>query len=425
MQVLRVAALIMATTIWAGVAACADSGAVVASTTNTEAVETPAPLPATSTPEPLTENLTDSCVDEFHPSLDYFPDKATLEFAQNFSVQYHDHYKVLIVNEPYPGGAPERYILVQCGAPLPQLGRGFENATVIEVPISKIFTGSTTHLPVLSELGRIDSLTGVAQAGYISSVEVLEMIDQGDVIEFAPTFTIDTELVIEAAPDVLLSSGIGPSDAPEALKNAGIHVVWNGEWLETTPLGRAEWVKMVALLFNEEKRAADAFEGIASDYLDFVTSTGKIADEDRPSVMTGVEFGGIFYASGGKSFAAQLINDAGGDYVWSDDEGTSAIETDIESQLDRAGDADHWINGGAFWMSLQDVADADERYTEFAAFKNGQVWANNLAMNEAGANNYFELGVLRPDLVLADLVSILHPELNEGHELRFYRKLQR
>ncbi len=410
--------LMLMTISWVVMSACSDSSSDDVSLEQSEEV-------ANQSSRSLASNLVDGCVDEFDPDLDYFPDKADLEFATNFSIEYHGHYKTLTVNEPYPGGDAQRYVLLQCGAPSPELIGEMMGATIVEIPISTIFTSSTTHLPMLVELGRVDALRGVAQAGFISSAEVLEVISDGEVVEFAPTFAIDAELVIDSAPDVLMASGTGPSDAHEALSNADVDVVWNGEWLEETPLGRSEWLKMVAALFNDEARADEAFEDIADAYQSFVSRTAEISDADRPSVMTGIEFGGIFYASGGRSFAAHLIRDAGGYYVWSDDEGTSSIETDIETQLERAGDSDYWLNAGAFWMSLQDVADADERYTEFAPYRDGQIWTNNLAVNDAGANDYFELGVLRPDLVLADMVSILHPSLAEGHEPHFYRRLQR
>ncbi len=356
--------------------------------------------------------------------MDYFPQKSSPEFAGNFTIEYHKSYKLLTVKEPFTGGSPRSYLLAQCGAPVPQLEGRWANAPVIRIPVETIFTGSTTHLPMLAALGRVDSLTGVAQTGYVSSQPVLDRIAAGLVAEFAPTFEIDAEVVIEASPGVLLASDAGPSQAHDTLANAGIGVVWNGEWLEETPLGRAEWLKMVAALFNEEAKANEQFENIAGSYNALAQKTGGIPEAQRPTVMTGLEFGGVFYASGGRSFAAQLIDHAGGSYVWADDDGSGSIETDIETQLERAGDADFWINAGAFWHTLSDVAGADERYTHFKPYKTGQIWTNNLALNDAGANDYYERGVTRPDLVLADLISIFHPSLTEERELQFYKQLQ-
>ena len=384
---------------------------------------TPTPAPTAAALQQPSANLTDGCVDSFDAELDYFPSKSSLDIASNFSIEYHRHYKILTVKEPFAGGSPKSYVLVQCGTPTPQLDGDLADTPVLQVPIETIFTQSTTHLPPLVELGHLEALTGVSQKSFISSQPVLDRIAQGHVVEFAPNFEIDAELVIEAAPSVLMASDVGPSQAHDTLANAGVDVLWNGEWLEPTPLGRAEWLKMTATLFNEEARANKQFQDISDTYAGMVERTAAIPENRRPTVMTGLEFGGIYYASGGGSFAAQLINDAGATYVWSDDDGTGSIETDIETQLERAGDADFWINAGAFWHTLSDVANADGRYTNFKPYKTGQVWTNNLALNEAGANDYFERGVTRPDLVLADLISIFHPSLLVGHEPLFYRQL--
>lgn len=376
--------------------------------------------PAAVAPAAPATNLLDGAVTDFDAAIDYFPEKATITHAANFTVAYHGNYKVLTALHPSPGAGPETYVLVQRGTPSPELQGDLANATVVEVPIASIFSESTTHLPFLEELGVLDTLTGVANAGFISSEAVLARIAAGQVTEYAPTFELNSELVIERDPDVLMTGG---SEDPlyEGLRNAGIAVVANAEWLEPTPLGRAEWLKYMAVFYNREAMAESAFDAIVRGYEELRALTGDLAD--RPTVMTGFVFGGTWFATGGAGFMAQLIRDAGGDYIWSDDTGTEAIELDLEAQLDRGRDADLWLNVSAFWATLDDALAEDPRYAEFDAFTRGDVWNPTAVVNEAGANEFWELGVSRPDLILADLIRIIHPDLLPDHEPRWYLRL--
>ena len=127
--------------------------------------------------------------------------------------------------------------------------------------------------------------------------------------------------------------------------------------------------------------------------------------------------------AGGKSFAARLIEDAGADYLWSDNSSTQAIPLDLESVYLRAVDADVWINPGAA-VSLEDIGRLDERFLDLRVVRQGQVFNNNLRTNAAGGNDYWESGTVRPDLVLADLIRVFHPDLMADHRLVYYRQLK-
>lgn len=367
------------------------------------------------------ENVTEGCVTTFDASVDYFPEQSEIEYSEGYNIEYFNNYKVITVTTPWVGAeTPFTYALVQCGTPAP------ETATfdaVIEVPITSVISMSTTYLPALVELDVLDTLVALDEFDYAYSPEVRELIDAGDIVEVGGSSMVNVEQVLDLDPDVVLTYGIGSSDydAHPVLTAAGIPVALIGDFNDTTPLGRAEWVKFIAAFYNLEGDANAFFDEVVTNYNDLAALTADV--ETRPSVMVNAMFGDTWYASGGRSYAAQLIEDAGGAYVWDNDTSTGGLALSFESVLDTAQNADVWLNPN-FWFTLADGLAEDERYAEFAAFENGQAYNNIARVTPLGGNDAGELGAARPDLVLADLVAILHPELLPDHELYFYQQLQ-
>jgi iron complex transport system substrate-binding protein len=367
------------------------------------------------------------CIENFDPAKDYFPDKVETEFAENFSVEYHPSYKVVTVRRPSEGEPDEKYVLVQCGAPRPNLSGDLPKAPVIPVPIKSLFSASSTHMPLLVDLGHVEVLAGIGQARYVTTEPVPEWIRKGNVTEYAPNDVIDTELVILKAPSVLMSSGGGSaahSEAYSTLRKAGIGIVANVEWQERSALGRAEWLKFMALFLNEEQKAREQFDKVRDRYMVLKARAGQIPEKERPRVMTGAVFRGMFDISGGASYVARLIADAGGTYVWADNKATGGTSVDMEAQIARASDADVWINGGD-WTSLKAMLAEETRYRQFKPFQRGNVWLYNRILNESGGYDYWSRGITRPDLILGDLIKIFHPDLAKDHEFVWYKQVPR
>lgn len=345
--------------------------------------------------------------------------ESTIEYAKNFSLRYEDGYQVLTVHQPSPGAPPESYVLIRCGAD-PQLPPELANAQKINVPIRSLYAGSTTHLPLLVDLDRLDVLTGVATAAYVTSPKVIERINAGAVVEYAPNEQFDVERVIAGKPDVLMTDGFDdPGYAP--VRAAGIAVVANAEFLEPTPLGRAEWIKVMAALTGDEVRAAQVFDEIEARDTE-TAARAQRAGEQVP-VVVGSMFEGVWAVPAGGSYLGQLIRDAGGTTPWQDDPSTGSLTLSFETVYAQAGQAPIWLSTQD-WRSRADVLAADPRYGELAAMKTGQLWTANKSMGPSGGSDFYERGVTRPDLVLADLVAILHPDLAPGHEFTFYTRVQ-
>lgn len=366
----------------------------------------------------------DGCITSFQDGADYFPERATITYAQNFTVTYFDTYKVVSVLQPFPGGAAETYVLLQCGAPVPDLGEDLAGAQIIEIPLSTVFSASATHNPMLDALGLVDRLTGVTSLAYTATPSVLERAAAGHIVEFAPTFETNVELVIDAQPAALMTGG-GDDPAYSRIRAAGIPVVANAEWLEPGILARAEWLKYVALYFNAEGEANALFDRIDAAYASAGARTAGLSDPERPLVFAGSTFQGIFNAPGGASYSAQVMEAAGARYIFAENRDTASLSfADLEVILDRAAEAEFWINAAIQYRSLADIETDEPRLAALPAAQSGQVWVYDLGARETGALPFWELGVLRPDLFLLDLVKIFHPELAKDHEFVFYRSIE-
>lgn len=366
-----------------------------------------------------TEGLASDCISDFDPTVDYFPDKVEVTEAENFSITYENSYQILTVDEPFPGGDPETYVLVRCGAPEPALPDDLAAAQQIPVPISTLYSGSTTHLPLITELDVLDVLTGVSNAAYPSDPAVRERIDADEIAEYAPGGTVDAEAVLIADPDVVMTGG---TDEPAyaQFRNAGIGVVANAEWLESSPLGRAEWIKVMGALTGREAQATEVYNDIRQRYVD---AAATAADAAPVPVLVGSMMQGTWYMPPGGSYAGRLLSDAGAQWPWQSSSSLESLPLDFETVVLQAADAPVWLVMENNWTTQADILAADERYDGLAAVSEGQVWNANRAMGAGGGNDYYERGVLRPDLILSDLVAILHPDLRPDHEFTFYRQV--
>jgi iron complex transport system substrate-binding protein len=364
-------------------------------------------------------NLTKGCIERFDAVTDYFPDKVAIEDAISFTVEYRKFYKIVTVKQAYAGGPPERYVLVQCGAPAPRLTGELAGAEVISVPIASLFAFSPTHLSLLVDLDRVDVLTGVPRLDVVVTPEVQARIATGRVTEFARGGpAIDVERVVAVKPSLLMAGGSFNATL-SVIRNAGVPVVANTEWLEPTALGRAEWVKYIALFLNEDRKAQSVYGAMKARYRALSARVAGQPEAARPLVMTGRSARGTFTIAGGRSYVASLIRDAGGRYVWADNTAVGSASVDLEAQIRRASNADVWINGGG-WMNLPAMLDDEPRYVEFKAYRTGQVWVYERRVTPTGGNDYWSRSVTHPDLALADIVKILQPRLAQNHEFEWY-----
>ncbi|MDJ0725898.1 MAG: ABC transporter substrate-binding protein [Prochloraceae cyanobacterium] len=370
----------------------------------------------------LSKNVSQDCVSNYDRDVDYFPKKVKLNYAKGFTVEYRKHYKIVTVKNPWKNADRSfQYILVKCGTPIP---KGYDKAEIVRVPVRTMVAMSTTYLPYLPDLDLVDNLVGVSSFKNVNTPEVKKKITEGNLKQLGSNSEINIEQILELNPDLIMTFGTGnlELDRHSQLLEAGLFVAINSEYMENEPLGRTEWLKFIAVFFDREDRAEKLFSKIASKYEKIAALTENIAN--KPTVFTGFSYKGTWYVPGGKSYLAAYLEDAGADYIWSEIDSRGSLPKDFESVFNKGNDAEYWLNGSRNWQNLQDILNTDDRYQNFNAFKNGKVYNNNARLNETGGNDYWESGIANPDLVLADLIKIFHPELLPEHELVYYQQLE-
>ncbi len=372
-----------------------------------------------------------ACVESFDPAVDYFPEKAEPRFAEGWRVEYFNHYKVVEVLTPFPGAGADdafRYVLVQCGTPVPD---DVGDAAVISIPAGEVIALSTTYIPHLDDLGLLDQLIGMDSGLYVSNPDVVARFAAGELLEVGSGPSVNVELILDAEPSLVLAFGSGSPDydTHPTLLAAGVPVVVASDYVEGSPLGQAEWGKFIALFYNREAEANAVFDAKADEYARLAALTAAIAPDARPSVLWNsyVGYADAWFIPGANSFPAQYVRDAGGILVLSDapevQDKAGGVPFSFEVVYEAGLDADLWMPGAFGVTTLADFLAQDARYADFAAYASGMIYNYDARVNANGGNDYFERGVANPQEVLADLIALLHPELLPDHDLIYFRQL--
>jgi len=343
-------------------------------------------------------------------------------YASGFRVHDHGSYTFVEVTDPWQQSRNVifSYVLAPDAELIPD---SLKSIPFIKTPVKRVITLSTTHVAMIDQLGSAESIVGLSGADFIYSSEIRARIESGSVKDVGYGQGLDFETIVRLKPDVLFLYGVEGNvmTTLEKLTDLGIPAVFCGEYLETHPLGKAEWIRFFSLFYKKEEQSARFFQQIDSAYSALSALASGVLS--KPVVLNGLPWKDTWYMAGGKSFAAQLMKDAGGDYLWSDSPSTQAVPLDLESVYLRAINADIWINPGAAG-SLADILLLDERLGDLDVLKNGHVFNNDARSSLAGGNDYWESGTVRPDLVLADLIEVFHPDLLTDHSFVYYRQLK-
>lgn len=344
----------------------------------------------------------------------------SIEHADGFELYEYEDFSILKVTRPWPGATEELvYVLKRGGHVLPDSLAKYPS---ISIPIKSVLVTSTTHLPALEILEELGSLKGFPGLDYISSEVVRKRVDAGKIREIGQNELLNTEIILDIHPDALVAFGMdGNNKVLKSVEQAGVSVIYNGDWAEQTPLGKAEWIKFFGALYDKSVLATATFKSIEANYTQTLKEISAI--EKHPSVLSGAMYQDVWYLPQGESWAAVFFKDAQANYLWSETEGTGSLSLSFEAVYDKAQNADFWINPAQFETKEQ-LKKANPHYANFEAFKNDRVYSFSAKKGKTGGVLFYELGPTRPDLVLKDLVSILHPEIFPNYQRTFYEKLQ-
>ncbi len=345
------------------------------------------------------------------------------KYAEGFKVTSHETHNILTVSNPWPKAEKSyRYALIpKSEAPKITLNKDEFDGLII-TPVQKIVVTSTTHIPALELLGVEQTLVGFPGTDYISSEKTRTRIDNGDIREIGKNEGINTEVLLELRPDVVVAFGVdGTNKSMEIIEKSGIPVIYNGDWVEKSPLAKAEWIKFFGTLYNKEKEAEAIFKQIESDYLEAKQLASEA--ESQPTVLCGAMYKDVWYLPNGTSPEAQFLKDANTNYLWSDTKESGSLALSFEAVFEKAKNAELWLSP-SYYSSYEDLKDSNDHYTEFDAFQNKSIYTFSNTTGKTGGVLYYELGTSRPDLVLKDMIKICHPELLTDYEPTFFKPLK-
>ncbi len=344
-----------------------------------------------------------------------------LEYAGGFEIIKESDYKKVIIHNPWQGAKDVNYeyLLVNKDQ---KLNENIEDFNVIRTPVERVICLSTTHIAFIDVLNETQSIVSVSGTDYVNNPKMRERIDNDEIQDVGYDNSLNYELIASLNPDLVLTFGVSGQIAgyTQKLNDLGIQTMIIAEYLETHPLGKLEWIKLISALYEKDGIAKGYFDRIVNEYNELSKVTRNV--NDKPRVLLGLPWKGSWFVPGGNSFLAKMIQDAGGDYIWTENESRESLPFDIESIFVKASDADIWINTGTV-NKKEDIIKLDERFKDFPPYHK-KIFNNNSQLNKSGGNNYWEQGLVEPHIVLKDMIKVFHPNLLPEHELVYYKIIE-
>lgn len=360
-----------------------------------------------------------SCVSNKKTSLEAFnQDIYTPEYASGFKILGADNVQSTLIQvfNPWQGAKDVEmsYFISRNGEQAPA---GFAGPT-IPAGAKQIVCMSSSYIAMLDALGQVDRIVAVSGIDYVSNPYIIAHKDS--IKDMGPE--MNYELLLGLKPDVVLLYGIGDAQTAvtDKLKELSIPYMYVGEYLEESPLGKAEWMVALSELTDSREKGIEIFSEIPKRYQTLKDLTASV--EQRPTVMFNTPWNDSWIMPSTQSYMAQLVNDAGADYIYKENTSNSSAPIGLETAYGLIQKADYWINVGMA-STLDELKAVNPKFTDAKSVREKTAYNNNLRLTATGGNDYWESAVVRPDIVLRDLIHIFHPEL-VSDSLYYYRHLE-
>ncbi|MBU3012471.1 ABC transporter substrate-binding protein [Polaribacter vadi] len=344
--------------------------------------------------------------------------KSTIKYAKGFDILNENGIKKLIIKSAYKGSDEIAKYIIKA-----KKDKNSKAENTIFTPIQQIVVTSTTHIPMVELLNEETAIIGFPYSKYVSSEKTRNLIDAGKIKEIGKESSLNTEILLDLKPELVVGYSVSSADKSlTTIKKAGINVIYNGDWLEETPLGRAEWIKFFGVLFDKEQQADSIFKVIEANYND--AKQIALKSTKKPTILSGAIMSkDIWNLPAGDSFVAQYLKDANCNYLWQSTKGKGSLSLSFESVFDKGAGADFWIAPGYF-SSKDQLLNSNELYSKFNAFKKGNIFTPSTKKGKTGGVIYYELAPTRPDLVLKDVIKITNPDLLLKYKMTFFEKMK-
>jgi iron complex transport system substrate-binding protein len=346
-----------------------------------------------------------------------------LTHATRFAVEQRQGYKVLSLKNPWQGASDVSldYYLIKKGDKIPD---NIDSTRIVRTPISSIICMSTTHLSMITALNEAFTIKGISGTDYVYNSTIRELIKNNKILDVGYEDNLNKELIVRISPDLIMAYGIGGESANyvRKLRELGVSVMFNADYLENDPLGKAEWIKVFGLLYEKEREADSIFTYLSEEY-NRMKELIKHNSRKKPVVFLGLPWKDTWFISPGNSYVSQLISDAGGEYLWKDISSDVSMPFGLENVFLKAMKAEFWLNSGSV-NSKEEILTIDNRLQELPSFKNDNIFNNNNRVTKEGGNDYWESGSIAPQIILKDIAAVLHPELFPGYMPYYYKRIR-
>lgn len=348
---------------------------------------------------------------------------SNIKYAKGFTLQQTDSCKILTVINPWQGAKGVAYSYFLADSTRRCSASKNDNAEQFILPLKRLICLSTTHIAFIDKLQKASTIVGVSGSSFVNSESILARIKRGEVKDVGYDQNLNYELIVSLKPDAVLCYGVGAESVGYLLKlkELGIKLIFIGDYLEEDPLGKAEWIKAFGTLFNVNGIADSIFKSIVVEYSKAALLAKSI--ESKPRIFLNLLWKDSWFFPGGSNYFVKLIEDAGGDYIFKEFKGSQSYSISLEKAIEAGMNADIWLNPGASYR-IADIKQTDERLIALTPCNNGRIFNNNLRSTPMGGNDFWESGVIHPDLILKDLIYIFHPELLPNHKFYYYRKIE-
>ena len=345
-----------------------------------------------------------------------------INYAKGFQITRYDKYDKISVYNPWQGADNIKfeYYLMPENQEIP---KEIQGKIIIKTPVKKVICLSTTHVGFLDFINQTSKIVGLGGTDYIYNQELINNLKNGKIIDIGNEQSLNLELIIALRPDILFIYGISENITGKIseLQKLGINVIIVSEYLESDPLGKAEWSKFFAVFFQEIELAETKFKIIETEYnkLKKITDTIK----NKPGTLINIPYKGIWYVPGGNSYFAKIINDAGGNYLWADNKSNETFPINFETAFSKQSEATYLLNPSSA-NSISEILQIEPRLQNFDCINQKNVYNYNAKINSKGGNDFWESGVVEPHIILKDLIKIFHPELLKKHKFYYYKKIK-
>ncbi len=343
------------------------------------------------------------------------PDTLTREAALLTMVDRGNYTSVEIADPWKPGSILGRYALVPRTSEVPE---GLpSDAKIIRTPVERAAVYSSVHTSPMDELEALGSLVAVADGSFFGDDSpVAAMIRSGAVADVGSSMSPSVELIAQSQAEVILLSPMeGISFSNDIVDRLGIVSLPMADYMELSPLARAEWIKLLGELFGKREGSRKIYDGVAAEY-DALCRRVADSSEKPPVVLTETEYSGVWYVPAGGSYMARMLGDAGAVYPWARTEGAGSLSLGVEQVLEKAGDADVWlVKTFGYDLTPEALVAQNPLYSNFKAVASGGVYYCNTAVKP-----FYNDIAFHPERILADLVAIFHPDVMSGYEPRYF-----